>query len=49
MPDIDPKDNFEVAKMHLDRFWHEIFWRRETEQKIAVWSVGLFAAVLALI
>lgn len=49
MPHINHENKFEVAKMHLDRFWHEIFWRRENEQKIAVWSVGLFAAVLALV
>ena len=35
--------------MHLDRFWNEIHWRIESEQKITVWSVGLFEAVLALV
>lgn len=49
MPYIDQKNQFEAAKMHLDRFWHEIFWRRESEQKITVWSVGFFAAVLAIV
>jgi hypothetical protein len=49
MPQINDHDKNEVAKMHLDRFWHEIFWRRESEQKITVWSVGFFAAVLVLV
>lgn len=49
MPHIGHDDKFELAKMHLDRFWHEIFWRRKSEQKITVWTVGLFAAVLALV
>ena len=42
-------DKFDLAKLHLDRFWQEIFWRRENEQKITVWTIGLFAAVLALV
>lgn len=50
MPHIEANDNkFEAAKIQLDRFWHEIFWRRENEQKIIVWSVGFFAAILALV
>jgi uncharacterized membrane protein len=51
MPHISHNDydKFEVAKLHPDRFWHEIFRRRESEQKITVWTVGLFAAVLALV
>lgn len=48
MPSITKKESIEVAKLHLDRLWQEIFWRRETEQKVCVWTIGSFAAVLAL-
>lgn len=49
MPYINGPPKIEIAKLHLDRFWQEIFWRRENEQKVTVWSVGLFAATLALV
>jgi hypothetical protein len=49
MPTIQASSNFELAKLHLDRFWHEIFWRRDNEQKITVWTVGLYGALLALV
>lgn len=49
MPRIKTDNEFELAKYHLERFWKEIFWRRENEQKITVWSVGLFGALLVLV
>ncbi len=49
MPYISNPHKFEEAKLHLDRFWEEIFWRRENEQKIAVWSIGLFTALLTFV
>ena len=49
MPTIKAPTKFELAKLHLDRFWYEIFWRRENEQKITVWTVGLFGALLTLV
>lgn len=49
MPKIQDTSEFELVKLHLDRFWHEIFWRRENEQKITVWTLGLFGALLALV
>jgi hypothetical protein len=48
MPKIVAPNDFEAAKLHLDRFWHEIFWRRENEQKVTVWSIGVFWGVLTL-
>jgi len=42
-------DKCDLAKQHLDRLWREVFWRRENEQKISVWSVGLFGALLAVV
>jgi hypothetical protein len=49
MQTIHASSDFDLAKFHLDRFWHEIFWRRENEQKITVWTIGLFGALLALV
>lgn len=49
MPKIQVENEFELAKFHLERFWKEIFWRRENEQKITVWSLGLFGVLIALV
>ena len=48
MPKIPAPNDFEAAKLHLDRFWTEVFWRRENEQKVTIWSVGFFGFLLTL-
>lgn len=49
MPKIKIDNEFDVVKLHLERLWKEVFWRRENEQKITVWCIGLFGILLTLV
>ena len=37
-----------TARQRLDRLWHEVLWRRDNEQKITVWAIAPFGALLAI-
>lgn len=47
--DASSTEKIEVAKTFLTILWAEVHWRRETEQKVVTWTIGLFAAIVALI
>lgn len=47
--DASSTEKLEVAKTFLTILWTEVHWRRETEQKVVTWTVGIFAAIVALI
>lgn len=45
----DESIDLEVVKLHLDRLWHEVFWRRENEQKVMLWTFGLVGVLVSFI
>jgi hypothetical protein len=49
MPEIEPQSEFDVVKLHLDRLWEEVSWRRENEQKITTGSIGFFGVLLTIV
>jgi len=49
MPEIEPQSEFDVVKLHLDRLWEEVSWRRENEQKITIGSIGFFGVLLTIV
>ena len=49
MPFIHDPVKFEAARLQLERFWREIFWRRQIEKKITFWTIGFFGVTLVLV
>ncbi len=46
--DREPETLYWKEKLHLEKFWEEVYWRRNREKQMVIWVVSLVGVLLSL-